>query len=178
MSVKIELCFDHITEAIVELRRLADAFASVQGVDTSRHSDHIPETASGDTELPSGAMVEGTAPADRKSAKRASRKPEADQTELKSQNVERDRPCPEAATPPEPQTTEAEDKTDTDAAAPVAGKDEVERLVTAIMVKFHEGDTDMKLKIRAWRDSVGLPRLSDLKPEHVPGATDFLQTLG
>lgn len=53
----------------------------------------------------------------------------------------------------------------------------VDEVVNMLMDKFHGGDSEMKAKIKTWRDSMGIGRMVDMKPEQAGDAYQFYLSL-
>jgi hypothetical protein len=153
MSIKLELIFDTIDEAAEGLATLAQRFLSLTSantVDIAQHTGHIGDASPAEAGDISSNIV--SAP------KKRGRPPKAKVTD----------------TPPSEDVTEgpAGEATETQAT-----EQDVQDVIAKLTMRFKDGDDATRAGIRAWRDGLGLAKMTDLKPEHVPAAYELLSSL-
>jgi hypothetical protein len=155
MSIKIELIFDTIDEAAAGLATLAQRFLSLTSANTldiARHNQHI----------------EDASPAEEAAASSELSVPKRGRGRPPKPKVADAPPCSEVTESPAGEATEPE--------ASVTEQD-VQDVIAKLTQKFRDGDDSIRAGIRAWRDELGLGKMTDLKPEHVPAAREFLSSL-
>lgn len=163
--IEIKLTFQTLEEAAPYL----SAIAAVKGLDTSARgvkSEPVAPVSTG--EVMAGVTGGAQAP-----ARRAPRHA----TVGKAEGV-----AGEAQTPAHTgdTTSGASDERvseDAGAATPTSDIPDVSAIVDMLMNKFHGGDSEMKAKIKAWRDSMGIGRMVDMKPEQAGDAYQFYLSL-
>lgn len=161
MSIRIEIICDNVEDLANTLAGLANKFSSTVSeipVDTAQQSTQS-VTAS-----PAEADDDST-PVDPPANKRGRGRPPKAKSETVApppgETVEDTAPAGEAA----------------DAHSTTVTEQDVSDVIAALTEKFKNGDTALREKIRAWRDSRGNQRMADLKAEDVPSAIEFLNSL-